>query len=102
MFISLTGKERFPALNDGMVDILSRNSTWTMGRETGLKLEWAGISFYDGQGFLIPKNLGIDNASQLEGKTFCVESGTTSEKNLKNFFNNDFFFITWISFTFRV
>ena len=90
MFISLTGKERFPALNDGTVDILSRNSTWTMGRDTGLKLEWAGISFYDGQGFLIPISLEIDNASQLAGKTVCVQSGSTFEENVKNFFNNNF------------
>jgi len=89
-YVALSGNERFPALNDGTVDLLSRNSTWTMGRDTGLKLDWAGISFYDGQGFLIPASLGIDNASQLAGKTICVQSYSTSEYNLKSYFNDDF------------
>jgi general L-amino acid transport system substrate-binding protein len=88
-FVPLSTDDRFKALQSGAVDVLSRNSTWTMGRETDLKLNFAGVIYYDGQGFMVRSALGVTSALQLDGKKICVQSGTTTELNLKDFFNTN-------------
>jgi general L-amino acid transport system substrate-binding protein len=85
-FSPLSAKERFTALQSGEVDILSRNSTWTMSRDTSLGLKFAGVMYYDGQGFLVRKSLGIDSALKLDGATVCTNTGTTTELNLADYF----------------
>jgi general L-amino acid transport system substrate-binding protein len=81
-----TAQQRFTALQSGEVDLLSRNTTWTITRDTGLGLNFAGINFYDGQGFMVPKKLGVKSAQQLNGATVCVLPGTTTELNLADWF----------------
>lgn len=83
----LSAVERFTALQSGEVDVLSRNTTWTMSRDTDLGLNFVGITFYDGQGFMVPTELEVDSALQLSGASVCVQSGTTTELNLTDFFN---------------
>jgi len=85
-FTPLTAKERFTALQSGAVDVLSRNTTWTLSRDADLGIDFVGVTFYDGQGFLVPKALGIDNIEGLSGATVCVISGTTTELNLSDYF----------------
>jgi general L-amino acid transport system substrate-binding protein len=85
-FTPLTAVERFTALQSGEVDILSRNTTWTMGRDTALGLTFAGVTFYDGQGFMVRKELGVSSAHELDGATVCTQTGTTTELNLADFF----------------
>ncbi|MAX32950.1 amino acid ABC transporter substrate-binding protein, PAAT family [Onishia taeanensis] len=85
-FVPLNAKERFTALQSGEIDVLSRNTTWTATRDTTLGLNFTGVSFYDGQGFLVKESLGIDSAKQLDGAAFCVQSGTTTELNLADYF----------------
>ncbi|WP_338699949.1 amino acid ABC transporter substrate-binding protein [Bradyrhizobium sp. 26S5] len=85
-FISLDAASRFAALQSGGVDVLSRNSTWTMSRETSLGLMFAGVAYYDGQGFLLRREAGIDTALQLGDKTVCTQTGTTTELNLADYF----------------
>ncbi|MDW5375801.1 amino acid ABC transporter substrate-binding protein [Halomonas sp. HP20-15] len=85
-FTPLTAKERFTALQSGEIDVLSRNTTWTATRDNSLGLNFAGVSFYDGQGFLIRKELGIDSATELDGASICVQSGTTTELNMADYF----------------
>jgi general L-amino acid transport system substrate-binding protein len=85
-FTPLTAKERFTALQSGEVDLLARNSTWTMGRDTQLGLDWAAVNYYDGQGFLVKKSLGVSSAKELSGATVCVQTGTTTELNLADYF----------------
>lgn len=87
-FTPLTGKERFTALQSGEVDLLSRNTTWTLSRDTRLGLNFTAISYYDGQGFLVPKALGVDSARQLDGATVCIVAGTTTELNLADYFRS--------------
>ncbi len=84
----LTAKERFTALQSGEIDLLARNTTWTLSRDTSLGLNFAGVNYYDGQGFMInAKNLaGVNSALQLSGATVCVQSGTTTELNLADYF----------------
>jgi general L-amino acid transport system substrate-binding protein len=82
----LTAVERFTALQSGEVDILSRNTTWTMGRDTALGLTFAGVTYYDGQGFMVRKELGVSSAHELDGATVCTQTGTTTELNLADFF----------------
>jgi general L-amino acid transport system substrate-binding protein len=86
-YIPLTAKERFTALQSGEVDLLSRNTTWTETRDTSLGLNFAGVNYYDGQGFLISKKLGVSSAKELDGATFCIQAGTTTEMNLTDYFN---------------
>lgn len=83
-----TAKERFTALQSGEIDMLSRNTTWTLSRDTSLGFNFAGVNYYDGQGFMInSKNLpGINSALQLSGAAVCVQTGTTTELNLADFF----------------
>jgi general L-amino acid transport system substrate-binding protein len=85
-FTPLSAKERFTALQSGEVDVLSRNSTWTMSRDTSLGLKFAGVMYYDGQGFMVRKSLGVDSALKLDGATVCTNTGTTTELNLADYF----------------
>ncbi len=85
-FVSLTTRNRFTALAAGEIDMLSRNTTWTYSRDTDLNFEFAGINFYDGQGFIATTELGVASATELDGATVCVQTGTTTELNLADFF----------------
>jgi general L-amino acid transport system substrate-binding protein len=82
----LSAKERFTALQSGEVDVLVRNSTWTISRDSSLGLSFAGVNFYDGQGFMVKKSLGVKSAKELKGASICVQTGTTTELNLADFF----------------
>ena len=82
----LSAKERFTALQSGEIDVLSRNTTWTMSRDTELGLNFAGVNYYDGQGFMVRKSLGVNSALQLSGASVCVQTGTTTELNLTDYF----------------
>ncbi|MDP1631594.1 MAG: amino acid ABC transporter substrate-binding protein [Caulobacter sp.] len=86
VFVPLTNAERFTALKSGRIDVLSRNTTWTFTRDTEDGLDFPGISYYDGQGFLAPKGLELQSASELTGARICVQSGSTSELNLRDWF----------------
>ncbi len=90
-FTPLTAKERFTALQSGEIDILSRNTTWTMSRDTSLGLKFAGVIYYDGQGFMInsKKFPEVKSASQLAGATVCTQAGTTTELNLADYFKSN-------------
>jgi general L-amino acid transport system substrate-binding protein len=81
----LTAQQRFTALQSGEIDILSRNTTWTLTRDASLGMHFAGITYYDGQGFMATKKSKITSAKQLKGATVCVQSGTTTEKNLTDY-----------------
>jgi general L-amino acid transport system substrate-binding protein len=85
-YTPLSAKERFTALQSGEVDVLSRTTTWTLVRDTALGLNWAGVNYYDGQGFMVPKKLNIKSAKQLNGASVCVAIGTTTELNLADYF----------------
>ena len=85
-YTPLTAQQRFTALQSGEVDILSRNTTWTMSRDTSLGLNFVGINFYDGQGFMVAKKRQVKSAKQLSGATVCVQPGTTTELNLADYF----------------
>ncbi|WP_445678608.1 amino acid ABC transporter substrate-binding protein [Radicibacter daui] len=85
-FSPLTAQQRFTALQSGEIDVLSRNTTWTITRDASLGLEFAGVNFYDGQGFLVKKSLGVESAKQLDGATVCIQPGTTTELNLADYF----------------
>ena len=85
-FVPLTAKERFTALQSGEIDMLSRNTTWTHTRDTSLGLNFAGVNYYDGQGFLVQKNLGVKSAKELDGASVCIQAGTTTELNLADYF----------------
>ncbi len=82
----VTNKVRFEVLNSGKIDMLSRNTTWTFSRDTDLKLEFVGVNYYDGQGFLVPKEFGVTSAKELDGFSVCIQQGTTTELNLADFF----------------
>ncbi|MBV1868264.1 MAG: amino acid ABC transporter substrate-binding protein [Marinosulfonomonas sp.] len=88
-FTPLTSATRFSALASGEVDLLSRITTWTFSRDVDLKFEFAGIAFYDGQGFLVPKELGVSSAKDLDGATVCIQTGTTTELNLADYFRTN-------------
>jgi general L-amino acid transport system substrate-binding protein len=85
-FVPLNSQQRFAALQAGEVDVLSRNTTWTLTRDASLGIVFTGINYYDGQGFMVPKKLKIESAKKLGGATVCVQAGTTSEKNVADFF----------------
>nr|WP_163271455.1 amino acid ABC transporter substrate-binding protein [Chelativorans alearense] len=82
----LSAVQRFPALQNNEVDLLARNTTWTMNRDTALGLNFAGVNYYDGQGFMVREELNVTSALQLSGATVCVQSGTTTELNLTDYF----------------
>jgi general L-amino acid transport system substrate-binding protein len=85
-YVPLTAQQRFTALQSGEVDILSNDTTWTLQRDTQLGLNFGPIVFYDGQGFMVPKKLGVKTAKELGGATICVPPGTTTELNLADYF----------------
>jgi len=85
-YVPLSAQERFEALKSGKVDVLARNTTWTMDRETAMPLRFAGISYHDGQGFIVKKLLGVTSALQLSGASICFQTGTTTESNVEDFF----------------
>lgn len=87
-YIPLTAKERFTALQSGEIDVLARTTTWTATRDTSLGLNFTGVNYYDGQGFLVTKKLGVKSAKELDGATFCIQAGTTSELNLTDYFKS--------------
>jgi general L-amino acid transport system substrate-binding protein len=84
-WVPLNAQQRFTALQSGEIDILSRNTTWTLTRDASLGLSFVGVTYYDGQGFMVPSKGKIKNAKQLKGATVCVQSGTTTEKNLNDY-----------------
>ncbi|WP_334163077.1 amino acid ABC transporter substrate-binding protein [Phenylobacterium sp.] len=85
-FIPITAQDRFSALQKGQIDLLSRNTSWTYARDAGLGLDFAVVTYYDGQGFLAPRTLGIASAEELSGARICVQAGTSSEVNLAEWF----------------
>jgi general L-amino acid transport system substrate-binding protein len=85
-FVPLSGETRFTGLAAGEVDVLARNSTWTYSRDTDLRLDFPAVNYYDGQGFLVPTALGVTSAKELDGATVCIQTGTTTELNLADFF----------------
>ena len=85
-FTPLTAKERFTALQSGEVDVLSRNTTWTSNRDSAQGMNFTGVTYYDGQGFLVNKKLGVTSIKQLDGATVCINAGTTHELNLSDYF----------------
>jgi general L-amino acid transport system substrate-binding protein len=85
-YTPLTAQQRFTALQSGEVDVLSRNTTWTITRDTSLGLNFVGVNYYDGQGFMVAKKLNVKSARQLNGATICVQPGTTNELNLADYF----------------
>jgi len=88
-FVPLDATDRFAALASGKIDLLSRNSTWTMSRESSLGLMFAGVAYYDGQGFLVRRTLNVDTALELDGKSVCTQTGTTTELNLGDYFRSN-------------
>ncbi len=87
-FVPLTAKTRFTALQSGEIDVLTRNATQTLSRETALGLNFVHVNYYDGQGFLVPKSLGVKSAKELDGATVCVLPGTTTELNAADYFRS--------------
>jgi general L-amino acid transport system substrate-binding protein len=85
-FTPLSSQQRFTALQSGEIDILSRNTTWTVTRDSSLGFNFTAITYYDGQGFMVPKKLGVKSARQLDGASICVQPGTTTELNLADYF----------------
>ena len=85
-FVPTTGQTRFTALASGEIDMLARNTTWTFSRDVDLKFEFVGVNYYDGQGFMAPRELGVSSAKELDGATVCIQTGTTTELNLADFF----------------
>jgi general L-amino acid transport system substrate-binding protein len=85
-FTGLSAKDRFTALQSGEIDVLSRNSTWTLSRDSSLGLNFAGVNYYDGQGFMVRKALKVNSALELNGASVCTQTGTTTELNLADYF----------------
>ena len=85
-YTPLSAKERFTALQSGEVDVLSRNTTWTLTRDSALGLNFAGVNYYDGQGFMVRTDLGVNSALELNGASVCTNIGTTTELNLADYF----------------
>ena len=85
-FVPTTGKTRFTALSSGEIDMLARNTTWTFQRDNELNFEFNGVNYYDGQGFMAPSALGVTSAKDLDGATICIQTGTTTELNLADYF----------------
>jgi len=85
-FVGLNAAQRFPTLASGEIDVLARNTTWTISRDVNLMFEFAGVNYYDGQGFLVPTDLDIESATELNGAFVCITKETTSELNLNDYF----------------
>jgi general L-amino acid transport system substrate-binding protein len=88
-FTPTTTETRFTALVSGEIDVLARNSTWTFTRDVDLKMDFIGVNYYDGQGFMVSKDLGVTSAKELDGATVCIQTGTTTELNLADFFQTN-------------
>ena len=88
-YVPTTGETRFTALASGEVDLLVRNSTWTFSRDNDLKLDFVAVNYYDGQGFMVKKALGVSSAKELDGASVCIQTGTTTELNLADFFKSN-------------
>ena len=84
-YVPLTAAQRFTALQSGEIDVLSRNTTWTLTRDASLGINFVGVTYYDGQGFLVPVKSKVKSAKQMKGATVCVQSGTTTEKNMTDY-----------------
>src|ERR1700716_392926 len=84
-----TAKDRFTALQSGEIDVLSRNTTWTLSRDTSLGANFTGVTYYDGQGFLVKKSLKVNSALELNSASVCVQTGTTTEQNLADYFKGN-------------
>ncbi len=85
-YVSLSAKDRFTALSSGEIDVLSRNTTWTITRDTDLGITFVGVNYYDGQGMMVPAGLGIKSALELDGATICTNTGPTTELNITDYF----------------
>ncbi|MGL1922241.1 MAG: amino acid ABC transporter substrate-binding protein [Hyphomicrobiales bacterium] len=85
-FVPLSSKVRFEVLKSGEIDLLSRVTTWTLTRDVGLGLNFAGVNYYDGQGFMVSNDLGVSSAKELDGASVCIQTGTTTELNLSEYF----------------
>ncbi len=88
-YVPTTGETRFTVLASGEVDLLVRNSTWTFSRDTDLKFDFVAVNYYDGQGFMVKKDLGVSSAKELDGASVCIQTGTTTELNLADFFKSN-------------
>jgi general L-amino acid transport system substrate-binding protein len=97
-FVPLTAKDRFTALQSGEIDVLSRNTTWTMSRDTSLGLDFPAITYYDGQGFMVRKALKVSSALELNDASVCVQQGTTSELNLADYFRTNHMGLKTVTF----
>ena len=95
----LSAKDRFEVLKSGQIDMLSRNTTWTLSRDAGLGLEFVGTNFYDGQGFIVRKAAKVNTAKKLNNVKVCVETGTTTELNLRDYFKANKLKYEAVSFT---
>ncbi|WP_370342051.1 amino acid ABC transporter substrate-binding protein [Pararhodobacter marinus] len=85
-FVPTTGQTRFTALASGEIALLARNTTWTFSRDVDLGFTFVGVNYYDGQGFMVPRELGVSSATELDGATVCIQTGTTTELNLADYF----------------
>src|SRR5256714_14876718 len=88
-FVPLSAKDRFTALQSGEIDVLSRNTTWTLSRDTSLGANFTGVTYYDGQGFLVKKSLKVNSALELNSASVCVQTGPTKEQNLADYFKGN-------------
>ncbi len=88
-YVALNAKERLTALQSGEIDMLSRNTTWTFTRDNSLGLNFAGVNYYDGQGFMVNKKLGVKSAKELDGASICLQTGTTTELNVADYFRTN-------------
>src|SRR5437868_7141646 len=88
-YVPLSAKDRFTALQSGEIDVLSRNTTWTLSRDTSLGANFTGVTYYDGQGFLVKKSLKVNSALELNSASVCVQTGTTTEQNLADYFKGN-------------
>jgi general L-amino acid transport system substrate-binding protein len=97
-YTPLNAKERFTALQSGEIDMLARNSTWTMSRDTQMGIMFTGVNYYDGQGFMVRKSQNVSSALELDGATVCVQTGTTTELNLADYFKANKMDYTLVAF----
>src|ERR1700739_2807412 len=97
-FVPLTAADRFTALQSGEIDVLSRNTTWTMSRDTSLGIDFAAVNYYDGQGFMVHKSLKVSSALELDGASVCVQQGTTTELNLADYFRTNHMTLKTVTF----
>ncbi len=86
-YVPLSTKERFTALQSGEVDLLSRQTTWTLSRDTDLGMSFVGVNYYDGQAFMVRGDIGVKSVKELSGASVCTETGTTTEQNMADYFS---------------